>query len=64
MLPPTIESQLVERERQSDIRWGVYLTVREMERAARAVAHSNTLADQALAQRLHNKAHHIRAAMA
>lgn len=62
MLPPTVEAALLERERQSDVRWGVYLTVREMELAARAVERTDTVAARSLADRLRQKAHHIRAA--
>jgi hypothetical protein len=57
-MPPTAD--LVARERVADVRFGVYLTVREMELAARALGRSRTLSARTLAQRLSDKAHQLR----
>jgi hypothetical protein len=65
-MPPT---DLLERERVADVRFGIYLTVREMELAARAlerggpppdIASPPTLAQRTLAARLREKAHQVR----
>jgi hypothetical protein len=65
-MPPI---DLLERERAADVRFGVYLTVREMELAARALERGGppidvtappTLAQRTLAARLREKAHQIR----
>jgi hypothetical protein len=57
MTPP---ADVLERERRNEVRWGVYLTVREMELAARALERSRALSARTLARRLQDRAHRIR----
>jgi hypothetical protein len=56
-------AELVERDRAADARFGVYLTVREMEVAARALERRNGLTARTLAERFREKAHWIRSVL-
>ena len=56
-------AELLRREQAADVRFGVYLTVREMELAARALERRDGLAPRTLAERFREKAHQVRAVL-